>query len=177
MDVLGQQGDHRLLGEEGEAVGGQPLASTPIYALPVSVALPIAFTAAPGVGITDTLNLSTSKITVSKDGAAIARLLLNSTDALDYTASLSVTATGTYTFAFDGHTNAGAALSTTVTVPVALNTITLLADPPVQDGANVSVTTYTAGTVDGVLYKDSDIVLRIGDMEVPLGNLAEVESI
>ena len=123
-------------------VGGQPLAAAPIYGLPVSVTLPLTLTAAPGVGITDTLNLSTSKITVMKDGASLARLLLTSTDALDYTATLSVRATGTYTFVLDGHTNAGATVSTTVTVPVALNTVTLQADAPVQDGPNVSVTVH-----------------------------------
>ena len=123
-------------------VGGQPLAAAPIYGLPVSVTVPLTLTAAPGVGITDTLNLSTSKITVMKDGASLARLLLTSTDALDYTATLSVRATGTYTFVLDGHTNAGATVSTTVTVPVALNTVTLQADAPVQDGPNVSVTVH-----------------------------------
>ncbi len=45
-----------------------------------------------------------------------------------------------------------------------------------SQGGSVAVTTYTSGIVDGVLYEDSDIVLRIGAMKVPLDSLAEVEA-
>jgi flagellar basal-body rod modification protein FlgD len=65
-------------------------------------------------------------------------------------------------------------------------TITLPADLPAGTyhyavdvtGANdtkVAVTTFTMGTVDGVSFKNGQIVLRIGTLEVPLDDLAEIE--
>ncbi len=41
--------------------------------------------------------------------------------------------------------------------------------------ARVPVTTYTTGTVDGVGFKNGQIVLRIGSLEVPMDDLAEIE--
>jgi flagellar basal-body rod modification protein FlgD len=42
-------------------------------------------------------------------------------------------------------------------------------------GAAVSVVTYTTGTVDAVAFKDSQIVLQLGAIEVPLDTLTEIE--
>ena len=39
----------------------------------------------------------------------------------------------------------------------------------------VAVTTFTMGAVDGVTFKNGQIVLRIGTLEVPMDNLAEIE--
>ena len=39
----------------------------------------------------------------------------------------------------------------------------------------VPVVTYTSGVVDGVYFRDGDIVLRIGSMEVPLHALSEIQ--
>ena len=44
------------------------------------------------------------------------------------------------------------------------------------DGVEVPVTTYSSGVVDGVYFRDGDIVLRIGSMEVPLHSLAEISA-
>lgn len=43
------------------------------------------------------------------------------------------------------------------------------------EGVSVPVTTYSSGVVDGVYFKNGDIVLRIGSMEVPLNSLAEIK--
>ena len=43
------------------------------------------------------------------------------------------------------------------------------------DGNPVSVTTYTSGTVEGVSFRDGQILLRIGSAEVPLDSVAEIE--
>jgi flagellar basal-body rod modification protein FlgD len=42
------------------------------------------------------------------------------------------------------------------------------------EGVSVPVVTYSSGVVDGVYFRDGDIVLRIGAMEVPLHSLAEI---
>jgi flagellar basal-body rod modification protein FlgD len=42
------------------------------------------------------------------------------------------------------------------------------------EGVSVPVVTYSSGVVDGVYFRDGDIVLRIGAMEVPLHALAEI---
>ena len=42
------------------------------------------------------------------------------------------------------------------------------------EGGSVPVVTYSSGVVDGVYFRDGDIVLRIGAMEVPLHSLAEI---
>jgi flagellar basal-body rod modification protein FlgD len=71
-------------------------------------------------------------------------------------------------------------------VPAGRQTLTLPADLPVGTyhyevtvtGANdtkVAVATFTRGTVDGVSFKNGQIVLRIGGMEVALDDLAEIE--
>jgi flagellar basal-body rod modification protein FlgD len=44
------------------------------------------------------------------------------------------------------------------------------------DGAKVPVHTYVSGTVNRVLFEDGTIVLRIGDLEIPLDSLVEVAS-
>lgn len=44
------------------------------------------------------------------------------------------------------------------------------------DDAAVPVTTYTTGNVDGVYFKNGEIVLRIGGSEIPLDDLAEIEN-
>jgi flagellar basal-body rod modification protein FlgD len=64
----------------------------------------------------------------------------------------------------------------TLTLPADLPAGTYHYEVTVTDpsGAAVTVTPYITGTVDGVLYEDNEIVLRIGDIKVPLGNLAEV---
>lgn len=43
------------------------------------------------------------------------------------------------------------------------------------DGADVPVTTYTTGTVDGIYFRNGTIMLRMGALEVPLESLAEIE--
>jgi flagellar basal-body rod modification protein FlgD len=40
----------------------------------------------------------------------------------------------------------------------------------------VPVTTYTVGTVDGVFFKNGQIVLRLGSIEIELDRLAEIET-
>jgi len=67
----------------------------------------------------------------------------------------------------------------TLTLPADLPPGTYHYEVTVTDasGKAVAVTPYVTGTVDGVLYEDNEIVLRIGDMKVPLGNLAEVASV
>ena len=42
--------------------------------------------------------------------------------------------------------------------------------------AAVPVTTYTTGSVDGVYFKNGEIVLRIGGSEISLDDLAEIEN-
>ncbi len=120
-------------------LGNQPLAGRTLYTLPQTIGLPVTFTAADGVGVPDSLNLGTSKMVVTKDGTQIARLTATRTDALHYTASFSPSGFGAYVFTLDGHTQRGSSLTTSVALPLTLATITLQADPPVQDGANVSV--------------------------------------
>lgn len=43
-----------------------------------------------------------------------------------------------------------------------------------DEGVRVPVMTYTTGVVDGVHFRNGDIVLRIGSMEVPLSSLVEI---
>lgn len=44
------------------------------------------------------------------------------------------------------------------------------------ENIDVPVTTYSFGVVDGVYFRDGDIVLRIGSMELPLHSLAEISA-
>jgi hypothetical protein len=37
------------------------------------------------------------------------------------------------------------------------------------------VTTYTTGVVDAVQFDNSQILLRLGGLKVPLGNVAEID--
>jgi len=71
-------------------------------------------------------------------------------------------------------------------VPAGRQTITLPTDLPagnyhyeleVTRGADtkVAVATFTRGTVDGVSFKNGQIVLRIGAMEVAMDDLSEIE--
>lgn len=71
-------------------------------------------------------------------------------------------------------------------VPAGRQTITLPADLPAGTyhyevtvtGANetkVAVATFTRGVVDGVSFKNGQIVLRVGSMEIALDDLAEIE--
>ena len=46
-----------------------------------------------------------------------------------------------------------------------------------SNDAKVAVTTFTMGMVDGVSFKNGQIVLRIGTLEVPLDDLAEIEPV
>jgi flagellar basal-body rod modification protein FlgD len=71
-------------------------------------------------------------------------------------------------------------------LPAGRQTLTLPADLPAgtyryeikvtgpKDTA-VAVATFTRGTVDGVSFKNGQIVLRIGGMEVAMDDLAEIE--
>jgi flagellar basal-body rod modification protein FlgD len=71
-------------------------------------------------------------------------------------------------------------------IPAGRQTLTLPADLPAgtyhyevtvtgaKDTA-VPVTTFTRGIVDGVSFKNGQIVLRIGGMEIALDDLAEIE--
>lgn len=120
-------------------IGGQPAASLAVYALPVTVTIPVTFTAAPGVGITDSLDLGASRLAVLEDGVQQARLPLQATDLLDYSVSTSVLTTGTYTFTLDGHTKAGSSVTATVTLPMALTPVPLQAGALVQQGTSVVV--------------------------------------
>jgi flagellar basal-body rod modification protein FlgD len=45
-----------------------------------------------------------------------------------------------------------------------------------DEGASVPVLTYTSGVVDGVYFRDGQIVLRIGTMEVSMDALAEIKA-
>jgi flagellar basal-body rod modification protein FlgD len=71
-------------------------------------------------------------------------------------------------------------------LPAGRQTLTLPADLPAGTynyevtvtgprDARVAVTTFTRGTVDGVSFKNGQIVLRIDGMEVALDDLAEIE--
>jgi flagellar basal-body rod modification protein FlgD len=71
-------------------------------------------------------------------------------------------------------------------LPAGRQTITLPADLPAgtyhyevavtgSKDAKVAVSTFTMGMVDGVSFKNGQIVLRIGTLEVALDNLAEIE--
>ncbi len=71
-------------------------------------------------------------------------------------------------------------------LPAGRQTITLPADLPVgtyhyeitvtgAKNTSVAVATFTRGMVDGVSFKNGQIVLRIGGMEVALDDLAEIE--
>ena len=64
-------------------------------------------------------------------------------------------------------------------------TITLPADLPAgnytytlevkgADGASVDVTTYSIGTVAGVLFRDGEIILEIDGMEVSMDEVVEI---
>lgn len=120
-------------------LGGQPLAGRTLYALPQRIDLPVRFAVAEGVGIPDSLSLSTSRIMVTKDGAQIARLPLTRIDALHYTASFSPAGFGAYNFTLDGRTLRGSSLTASVALPLTPSLIDLQADPPVQTGAGVTV--------------------------------------
>ena len=65
----------------------------------------------------------------------------------------------------------------TLTLPSNLPQGTWTYDVTVKgaDGKEVPATTYTMGVVDGVSFQDGRIVLRIGAIEIPLDDLAEVE--
>ena len=71
-------------------------------------------------------------------------------------------------------------------VPAGRQTLTLPADLPAgtyhyevtvtgAKDTTVAVATFTRGIVDGVSFKNGQIVLRIGSMEVALDDLAEIE--
>ena len=72
------------------------------------------------------------------------------------------------------------------TVAGGRQTLTLPSDLPAGDyhyavdvtgskDTKVAVTTFTMGTVDGVTFKNGGIVLRMGEVEVAMDNLAEIE--
>jgi hypothetical protein len=120
-------------------LGSQPLTGRTLYTPPQSLGLPVGFTAADGIGVPDGLNLTTSKVVVTKDGTQVARPTLTQVDALSYTATFSPSSFGSYVFTLDGHTKTGAAVTTSVTLPLTLSTVPLQAGTAVQDGANVTV--------------------------------------
>ena len=71
-------------------------------------------------------------------------------------------------------------------VPAGRQTLTLPADLPAgtyryeitvtgAKDTKVAVATFTRGIVDGVSFKNGQIVLRIGSMEIALDDLAEIE--
>jgi len=71
-------------------------------------------------------------------------------------------------------------------VPAGRQTLTLPADLPAgtyhyevtvtgAKDTTVAVATFTRGIVDGVSFKNGQIVLRIGSMEIALDDLAEIE--
>jgi flagellar basal-body rod modification protein FlgD len=71
-------------------------------------------------------------------------------------------------------------------VPAGRQTLTLPADLPAgtyryeitvtgAKDTKVAVSTFTRGIVDGVSFKNGQIVLRIGSMEIALDDLAEIE--
>jgi flagellar basal-body rod modification protein FlgD len=45
-----------------------------------------------------------------------------------------------------------------------------------SDGESVPVVTYISGVVDGVYFRGGQIVLRIGEIEVPMDTLAEIRT-
>ncbi len=72
------------------------------------------------------------------------------------------------------------------TVAAGRQTLTLPADLPpgtyryelavtAADGSDVPTTPYTTGIVSGVFFRDGQILLRLGGLEVPLDTLAEIE--
>ena len=74
------------------------------------------------------------------------------------------------------------------TLPPGRQTLTLPSDLPAGQwhyqlqvtgpkDAQVPVTTYTSGVVDGVFFKDGGIVLKVGSIELSLDDLAEIESV
>jgi flagellar basal-body rod modification protein FlgD len=42
-------------------------------------------------------------------------------------------------------------------------------------GADVAVTTYTMGTAQGIYFKEGQIILRVGDLEVLMDDVVEIE--
>jgi flagellar basal-body rod modification protein FlgD len=73
-------------------------------------------------------------------------------------------------------------------LPAGRQTLTLPADLPAgtyhyevkvtgAKDAKVAVVTFTTGMVDGVSFKNGQIVLRIGSLEVALDDLAEIEPV
>ena len=44
-----------------------------------------------------------------------------------------------------------------------------------EEGTDVTVTPYVRGRVDGVHFENGSVILRVGDISIPLNRLAEIE--
>jgi len=120
-------------------LGGQPAAGLVFYALPSDLSLPLSFVAADGVGVPDALDLSATRILVSKDGGTVsARIPILALDTLAYRGTFTPNAFGDYTFTLDGHSKAGAAVTATATLALRQTAAALTADDLIQAGAGVT---------------------------------------
>jgi hypothetical protein len=125
------------------------------YSWPVPVTVEASFARDLGIGIPDSLNLTTSEISVIADGVAPGSVSLTSPTDLTYRGTAHIGLAGTYTLTLTGETKNGQPVTLSATVTITQGSIVLTNEPLVQAGAAVSLPiawpTLAAGFADRVV--------------------------